>query len=247
MFRKTNEKNFERSRKTYQNTILTSHICHCMLARVIYLFYLYLYVSGNSSQKKRKQDQVSQSKMKEQVHHFSHAFTKKRSKGPHEGVTCDSCSMSPIVGARFECTVCPDYDLCAECEAREKQTNNTDHLCTSSSDHRTAGMTVEELSSMIQPILKGAMAKVKSEVQSQMNTLAAEQRNQVVQPVASSPICSTEVMVRQVANLSRLFVKEGFVDARKEQKSDFEVVAQWMPILKSPSQTSVLYNSTCCS
>jgi len=34
----------------------------------------------------------------------------------HHGITCDGCEMSPIVGARFKCTVRPDYDLCENCE-----------------------------------------------------------------------------------------------------------------------------------
>jgi len=36
----------------------------------------------------------------------------------HEGVTCDGCSQTPIVGARFKCTMCHDYDLCEKCEAK---------------------------------------------------------------------------------------------------------------------------------
>jgi len=36
----------------------------------------------------------------------------------HRGVTCDSCGASPIVGVRFKCTVCPNFDLCKACEAK---------------------------------------------------------------------------------------------------------------------------------
>jgi len=36
----------------------------------------------------------------------------------HDGVTCDGCKQFPIVGARFKCTVCHDYDLCEKCEAK---------------------------------------------------------------------------------------------------------------------------------
>jgi len=35
----------------------------------------------------------------------------------HEGVHCDGCGAHPIVGARYKCTVCYDYDLCSKCEA----------------------------------------------------------------------------------------------------------------------------------
>lgn len=33
----------------------------------------------------------------------------------HESITCDVCGVSPIVGVRYRCTVCPDYDVCGLC------------------------------------------------------------------------------------------------------------------------------------
>ena len=38
----------------------------------------------------------------------------------HEGVTCDGCGMSPIVGTRYKCSVRKDFDYCAECEERNE-------------------------------------------------------------------------------------------------------------------------------
>ncbi|XP_004945010.1 sequestosome-1 isoform X2 [Gallus gallus] len=35
----------------------------------------------------------------------------------HPNVICDGC-QGPVVGARFKCTVCPDYDLCSTCEGK---------------------------------------------------------------------------------------------------------------------------------
>ncbi|XP_010899401.2 sequestosome-1 [Esox lucius] len=35
----------------------------------------------------------------------------------HPNVTCDECN-GPVWGTRFKCTVCPDYDLCSQCQSK---------------------------------------------------------------------------------------------------------------------------------
>eukprot|EP00927_Polykrikos_kofoidii_P078181 TRINITY_DN75031_c0_g1_i1.p1 TRINITY_DN75031_c0_g1~~TRINITY_DN75031_c0_g1_i1.p1 ORF type:complete len:726 (-),score=150.66 TRINITY_DN75031_c0_g1_i1:196-2373(-) len=35
--------------------------------------------------------------------------------GIHHGVVCDGCDKGPIVGPRYKCAVCDDYDLCGVC------------------------------------------------------------------------------------------------------------------------------------
>ena len=42
----------------------------------------------------------------------------------HYGVTCDGCKKAPIVGCRYKCAVCEDFDFCEECEAKM----NKEHL-----------------------------------------------------------------------------------------------------------------------
>ena len=34
----------------------------------------------------------------------------------HTRYTCDICDVGPIVGTRYHCVTCPDFDLCEECE-----------------------------------------------------------------------------------------------------------------------------------
>ncbi|XP_028329400.1 sequestosome-1 [Gouania willdenowi] len=41
----------------------------------------------------------------------------------HPNVTCDGCE-GPVVGTRFKCSVCPDYDLCSDCQAQGKHTEH---------------------------------------------------------------------------------------------------------------------------
>lgn len=33
-------------------------------------------------------------------------------------VTCDGCGMNPMVGQRYACETCGNYDLCSECEKK---------------------------------------------------------------------------------------------------------------------------------
>ena len=34
----------------------------------------------------------------------------------HKGVRCEGCGLEPIVGWRFKCSICDDYNLCENCE-----------------------------------------------------------------------------------------------------------------------------------
>jgi hypothetical protein len=37
----------------------------------------------------------------------------------HTNVACDSCGVNPILGVRYKCSVCKDFDYCTECEERQ--------------------------------------------------------------------------------------------------------------------------------
>lgn len=44
---------------------------------------------------------------------------KVEAKGPivHSRVNCDGCGQRGIIGIRYKCSVCPDFDFCSNCEA----------------------------------------------------------------------------------------------------------------------------------
>ncbi len=50
-------------------------------------------------------------------------MAKEESKEPvgqvvHHGVCCDGCQVNPIVGNRYKCSVCQDFDFCSNCEEK---------------------------------------------------------------------------------------------------------------------------------
>lgn len=38
----------------------------------------------------------------------------------HRNFTCDGCETHPIVGVRYKCSVCPDFDFCSTCETNKE-------------------------------------------------------------------------------------------------------------------------------
>jgi len=48
--------------------------------------------------------------------HISETNVRALNKPVHRVVACDGCDMFPIVGIRYKCAECPDFDFCEECE-----------------------------------------------------------------------------------------------------------------------------------
>uniref|UniRef100_A0A8C8ZDN8 Sequestosome 1 n=1 Tax=Prolemur simus TaxID=1328070 RepID=A0A8C8ZDN8_PROSS len=56
----------------------------------------------------------------------------------HPNVICDGCN-GPVVGTRYKCSVCPDYDLCAVCEGKGLHRGHTKFAFPSPSGHLSEG------------------------------------------------------------------------------------------------------------
>ena len=48
----------------------------------------------------------------------------KNEKVVHRHYICDGCEMNPIVGVRYKCAICPDFDFCEKCEAKMGEKHN---------------------------------------------------------------------------------------------------------------------------
>lgn len=52
-------------------------------------------------------------------------FKEKFSQEIHANIECKICRMSPIVGLRFKCDICHDYDVCLQC--MEQRSHHPSH------------------------------------------------------------------------------------------------------------------------
>jgi hypothetical protein len=50
------------------------------------------------------------------IKHFEHV--------EHENTRCDGCQIETIVGIRFKCDTCPNYDLCLKCMKNKTETGH---------------------------------------------------------------------------------------------------------------------------
>ena len=58
----------------------------------------------------------------------------------HQGVICDGCN-GPIIGVRYKCTICPDFDYCEKCEEKNKGEHGHPMLKINDPDQCPAGIT----------------------------------------------------------------------------------------------------------
>jgi hypothetical protein len=46
----------------------------------------------------------------------------------HVGIKCQKCLMNPIIGIRYKCLYCKDYNLCEKCERKNCKTKEHPHI-----------------------------------------------------------------------------------------------------------------------
>jgi len=56
----------------------------------------------------------------------------------HNGFTCNECAVFPIIGERYRCTICYDYDLCSKCEEILGEAHKHPFVKYRTNDHRGA-------------------------------------------------------------------------------------------------------------
>jgi hypothetical protein len=85
---------------------------------------------NNQNQKQKEINQFNLEKfneIKEKTIRFYEEFKKKfinpnvkKDEIVHRNIICDGCGMHPLVGIRYKCSVCHDFDYCEKCEEKYK-------------------------------------------------------------------------------------------------------------------------------
>ena len=72
------------------------------------------------SEKKDSHKHTFQAITKAEIPEFKKpSFPRFCDKTIHRNVTCDGCGVHPIVGIRYKCGICPNFDFCENCEKKE--------------------------------------------------------------------------------------------------------------------------------
>jgi hypothetical protein len=147
----------------------------------------------------------------------------------HSFVTCDGCNVKPIVGNRYKCAVCPDFDYCEKCEA------TVDHAhpflkIKNESQHPVAVLTIlqddpmvpqgqnfdfAQLSRLMSPkeqVCKHQKVEKKSEPKVQMETettqSSLQKRLEQISLVESQDVSKLEMEKLKISVLSASFIKD---------------------------------------
>jgi hypothetical protein len=82
---------------------------------------------GSSSESKLERNNGSKrfTMSKESIAPTKESYTSNK-EVVHNGISCDECEMESIIGNRFKCSKCPNYDLCETCHS--KNVHAMDHI-----------------------------------------------------------------------------------------------------------------------
>ena len=53
---------------------------------------------------------------------------KKEEKEIHRFARCDGCGMHPLIGKRYKCKICPNFDYCEKCLEKNKETHHHEFI-----------------------------------------------------------------------------------------------------------------------
>ena len=77
-------------------------------------------------EKYEKKENERDTKFEKIINEIINKYKNNNDKTTHKGIKCQECLKEPIVGCRYKCSICKDYNLCEKCE--EKISFSCKHL-----------------------------------------------------------------------------------------------------------------------
>ena len=81
--------------------------------------------NSNSNQKLRGGKPKKEEKKEEKKEKEIEKMSEKNDKPIHNGISCNGCGIKSIIGCRYKCAVCQNFDFCEKCE--EKYSEKHEH------------------------------------------------------------------------------------------------------------------------
>ena len=73
-------------------------------------------------------EKENKNKIKELENLFYNKYKNKSYNEIHTGIKCQKCFMYPIIGIRYKCSICNNYNLCEKCEKENSELNYHPHI-----------------------------------------------------------------------------------------------------------------------
>ena len=71
--------------------------------------------------------QLENSKLSQMIISDKNRINKTICKTVHKKIKCEHCFIEPIVGLRYKCSICQNYNLCEKCEEKNEETQKHSH------------------------------------------------------------------------------------------------------------------------
>ena len=75
-------------------------------------------------EEEKKRNQIIDANIFNNAHEHFNINQSSKCKTVHNGITCNYCKKCPIVGYRYKCLECPEYNLCQNCEKVAEHEHN---------------------------------------------------------------------------------------------------------------------------
>jgi len=135
----------------------------------------------------------------------------------HDAITCDGCDQSPIIGKRYKCNVCLNFDLCQNC------INTADHDRSHTFTLKAGAIyvtRVEEVTQQLKSVNVTANSEKDKKDRNQLLAQIAKQQDEMKLLISENKKLSGDVLPSTIKELDELEARFKTVIAKIEKKRE---------------------------